>query len=352
METSQSSQPSPKHKRSPIWIGVILLTLAFGWRVVSGMRSRVTPFADKDRVLAVVPWRLQTEYGDFYGEEEYVWLSNDTVAYLQEHGKNTCHVMTLRVEAGQTHSPQTLSVLNNVDSTVLTTASPDGKQLFIYTLNRKFKPDWIVVSSDGTVLRKAAEQLQGDPMWLAGKMQFLEYRRNVGELHRYELPSLKREKVPLSLKLKTNPLFSPQGSYWVSDMQFNSTPHMELERGVLGGKSSQVNAIPPFGIMSSAGLNSVSPKGEQLLWSQVDREYSWISRIYQHLTGKGIPATYHEQWTVTDADGLQPRTVASYTWSGYLQSHGLPTQLTLKWLPDGKHLSGVYKGALYVVAVP
>jgi hypothetical protein len=335
-----------------IWVMVFLIALLFAWRIIASWGMNAPPFRPDQKVLSSLPWNADDEALLYPYANSYAWLSNNTLVFLRRQGNNTFHILKQRVGVGRSAPPERLGILHNLTYSALESVSPNGKWLTMTTVNAADDRECLILSVDSGAVRYRCNNQDIYLHWLADSTHFLNYEYRAQKLNRYSLHSPHPKTIPLSLQLQSVPYFSSQGKYWAGGMVGFGTPQAKLESGAIGGGKSQVVTLSLPAKTKDAELRGVSPDGTRLLWVRMWDETSWFGELRESLTHRGGEPLNHEVWYVTDAHGNNPQTITTYRWRGYRFSHGDQARLTLKWLPDGKHLSAVYEEALYVVPVP
>jgi hypothetical protein len=93
---------------------------------------------------------------------------------------------------------------------------------------------------------------------------------------------------------------------------------------------------------------SLSPEHNHLLWEVQSNHMPIISRVAQHLPKALRPhPKYMARWMVSDLYGKNMHTIAEFNISDLYFNR--PDLITPRWMPDGKHVSFEYGGALYML---
>jgi len=247
--------------------------------------------------------------------------------------------------------------------------SPDGQWFVWYSTNllqalrdkaHKFNIGWTTAKLDGT----GAEfwtfphnlSDSGPPVWERDNRHWLEvyesYVRKVARFSNATIYDLSAPAIPREITMDSpeNGLVEgvdSDGSVLVVDLDFrhdNIPP--KIEQFDLSGASAtrKVFAVqPPVGYQSESDV-ALSPAGDKL---------AWIFNNKYDIVNADANGTYI--LCISDTDGSHMQVIGSM--QGYLAPKTVNHQLyywpeTLRWTPDGKHISFIFRNALYTVPAP
>jgi len=93
----------------------------------------------------------------------------------------------------------------------------------------------------------------------------------------------------------------------------------------------------------------LSPQGDRLAWL-VHRQVNspapaWLSRW---LPRASVVPRFYTELRVTDPDGTNVRTIGSTEWKPLNRDSAAERPCRMHWLPDGRHISFLYDGSLWV----
>jgi hypothetical protein len=348
MITLPQTRPHAAKSNPLIWIIVACLAVLFFWRIMTGTPAMKPPFTDKDKVLANVPWSVDNREDKNFNVECYAWLDNETLIYVRPNGQHSSQLMRQRVRGKHFSAAEPFFTFAERLNPIKLSVSPNGKWLMVTEIgSQAYRCS--VYAINGSGLKQRYEVKYASPIWLADGESFLNSETQSGELYQYSVATHQRKKLAFKQHLNAAPVASPQGEYFASDYNSQNNPPLKLERGSISQGKSQVQAVKSTLATEEAWLQSVSPQGTRLLWHRGWGDKTRFPTLWEKIRGDDVGVNFHATWWVTDTEGNHAHKLATVHFDGYEASFGSEK---LRWLPDSKHLSVVYKGALYVIAVP
>ena len=352
METLDTTKSQSKKSGCFAWGLAGVIAVAFVWRVVSVTRSSIPPFADKDRVLDAIAWRVPIYKHGEMDEDVYTWQDNETIVYTRLDPQQKYPLMRQRVRGGNVSEVQPILNSPLMVHPYEVAASPDGKWLFVANYGQRERNEYTIIDVKSGAVKQKYLTPNSFVSWMQDSRSFFCQEIFSGSIVQYGVSSSKEERHLLNQINRGLSVVSPQGAFFIGNYYGGNPSPPRLERGSIFTGKSQINSIPRYGSVLDSSLYSVSPQGERLLWYQTWSDRSWFSELWGKVTRHGATPNTHEAWYITDADGSNPRTWAIVHTQDYHYAYSSRRVVFPKWLPDGKHLSVVYKGALYVVEVP
>ncbi len=306
---------------------------------------RITP------LVSVGGW--QRGYGDVLSGEPYLWLTDHELLHFE----NTPRGTEAFSYDTQTHKDVPEPRLNAVQAGRVASASPDGQWVLWHTqkdnvlwhTQRDNRPpaSWAATRRrDGKTVRWPNSQ---KGFWLPDS------RRWMGlDLHDVDHPGLRL------------PLCSDPGSWLMGDvLGVNTRGHVivsffsDLEerpgQPAFPLSLAEVSLTCPRATgrrlsvpHPRAGLDCsilLSPQGDRLLWINVSQESSATDEWLSSWTGNWYESTMSLDVWVCHLDGTPPKHVG--TWRGRKTSY----PASVRWNPDGRHVSFTLEDTLYSVPV-
>ena len=352
MDTPVIPPAKPKKRRRSGRLLLLLALLIISGYTVKRLFDSLSPFSDANKILASVPWRIHL-HDDFYANTSlYTWLDNETIIYGLCDAKQNCRLMRQKVQGGNVVAAQPIASIPPLHSLYEIAVSPDGKWLMTMYSGKGGNTEYTIFDLDiGKVKQKYASN-DSFGTWLNDSRSFLCSTYETTKIVQYEVDQHHTKSYSITERFGTYNTLSPSGEYFSNDDPASPQKPPQLERGSIFTGKSQVRAIPRFGSEEYYLVKSVSPQGDRLMWQQEGAEVSWMDKLMNRLTRRTVTPKGYVRWYVTGANGGSPRTLLKLDAEPGVMSFIKGSYDNPKWLPDGKHLSIVYKGALYVVDAP
>ena len=329
-------------KRLGLFVILIVIGVAaIGMLTMRNVSSFASPLPDKYRVLDSLPWDTKETKPLNFDIEQYTWLDNETICYFLHDKSGKLQATKQRVATGQTFPAEPLVNISMAGDFYSVTASPNGKSLLIRNTNANAEWEcWTFPLDKGGQPQKYRTDVDGF-FWLSDINSFVGFASYNGTLIRFSVKEHREEPLPFALKFRDYLIIAPNGNYYASEYKLEYDKTFRLEIGSISSRKSHMQTLPLLPGTSRFSVQSVSPTSDRLLWERLySNDKRQKSEGNNQAEGKQEPDNM-KCWYVTDTNGSHPHTVVD-----------MEESVSPKWLPDGKHVSIVYKGALYVVPVP
>ncbi len=352
MQTPDTPTTKPKKRRRSGWLLLLLALLIAGGYTAKRWIAARNPFSDTNKIFAVVPWRVPDGSGGFEGEHLYTWQDNETIIYAPRSNEGKYRLMRQKVRGGTPFAAQPIPNIPSLSRLSELEASPDGKWLLTVCDRKRNNKEYTIFALDRGEVKQKYPYENTFTTWLQDSRSFLCLTDDGGKIVQYEIDRHQTKPLSIQMQLGSFPEVSSSGEYFSTEPSSSQQPSMRLERGSIITGKSQVQTIPYFGSGKYGYLLTASPQGDRLLWNQYGKEVSWLDKWMSRLTRRKVEAKNYQGWYVTDAKGGNPRDLVTLYSEQGNASGGAGLDYNPYWLPDGKHLSIIYKGALYVVDAP
>ncbi len=330
----------------------MIAAFGLGGYIVHRLLASRSPLNDANKIFAIAPWHISTD--SLYSGRDYLyaWQDNETILYALQDQQHKYHLMRQRVRGGNPSAAQPLPNIPPLTDLEDFSASPDGKWLLTNCLGQSYHHEQTVFALDTGAVKQKYTRDNDLATWMNDSRSYVSQMFSSQNFEQFWVEKHAMTRLRNPLNGWGFEWLSSAGECFAERGTISGGTGQQLERGSIFTGKSQTQTLKSHGSERETILLDVSPQGDRLLWKQQWEERSWFADLWGKLMHHSGNANAYEEWYVTDANGNNPQTLVKLSLGNDTSNHQTGFIAVPAWLPDGKHLSIVYHGALYVVDVP